>query len=87
MAQQQQLVDDLQSNFPLPRIRLITASWTWKSREILHQAVELLPAQQKQIYLMSKEQELKREEIAKTLRIQITSSRASRPRFALPCVQ
>jgi RNA polymerase sigma-70 factor (ECF subfamily) len=35
----------------------------------VHQAVELLPAQQKQVYLMSKEQELKRDEIAKKLRI------------------
>jgi len=69
MARQQQLVDDLQ--FELPSFENATYSniISQEIEEIVHQAVELLPAQQKQIYLMSKEQELKRDEIAKLLRI------------------
>ncbi|WP_332369800.1 RNA polymerase sigma-70 factor [Spirosoma telluris] len=36
---------------------------------VIQQAIDLLPAQQKQVYLLSKEQELKREEIARLLQI------------------
>lgn len=69
MARQQQLVDDLQLELPSAEDTTYNRMMDLEIEEILHQAVELLPAQQKQIYLMSKEQELKREEIAKTLRI------------------
>ncbi|MCF0074407.1 RNA polymerase sigma-70 factor [Dyadobacter sp. CY261] len=69
MARQQQLVDDLQLEMPVAENTTYNRIIDLEIEEIVHQAVELLPAQQKQIYLMSKEQELKRDEIAKTLRI------------------
>lgn len=69
IARQQQLVDNLKLELPLSENATYDHIVGQEMEEILHQAVELLPAQQKQIYLMSKEQELKREEIAKTLSI------------------
>ncbi|OJV15024.1 MAG: RNA polymerase sigma-70 factor [Dyadobacter sp. 50-39] len=69
MARQQQLVDDLQLELPVAENTTYNRILDLEIEEIVHQAVELLPAQQKQVYLMSKEQELKREEIARTLRI------------------
>jgi len=69
MARQQQLVDDLQLELPVAENTTYNRILDLEIAEIVHQAVELLPAQQKQVYLMSKEQELKREEIAKKLRI------------------
>lgn len=42
---------------------------TKEYEEVIRQAIDLLPAQQKQVYLLSKEQELKREEIARLLQI------------------
>jgi RNA polymerase sigma-70 factor (family 1) len=69
MARQQQLVDDLQLELPVAENTTYNRMLDLEIEEIVHQAVELLPAQQKQVYLMSKEQELKRDEIAKKLRI------------------
>ena len=69
IIRQQQLVDDLQLELPVAENTTYNRILDLEIAEIVHQAVELLPAQQKQVYLMSKEQELKREEIAKTLRI------------------
>jgi RNA polymerase sigma-70 factor (family 1) len=69
VARRQQLVDDLQRELPLGEETTYNRIIDLEIEEIVHQAVELLPAQQKQIYLMSKEQELKRDEIAKLLRI------------------
>jgi RNA polymerase sigma-70 factor (ECF subfamily) len=69
MARQQQLVDDLQLELPAGENTTYNRILDLEIAEIVHQAVELLPAQQKQVYLMSKEQELKRDEIAKKLRI------------------
>jgi len=69
MARQQQLVDDLQLELPAGENTTYNRLLDLEIEEIVHQAVELLPAQQKQVYLMSKEQELKRDEIAKKLRI------------------
>ena len=69
MARQQQLVDDLQLELPVAENTTYNRILDLEIEEIVHQAVELLPAQQKQVYLMSKEQELKRDEIAKKLRI------------------
>lgn len=69
MARQQQLVDDLQLEQPVAENTTYNRMLDLEIEEIVHQAVELLPAQQKQVYLMSKEQELKRDEIAKKLRI------------------
>ena len=69
VARQQQLVDDLQLEMPSAENTTYNRIMDQEIEEILKQAVDLLPAQQKQIYLLSKEQELKREEIAKMLRI------------------
>ncbi|TLV02140.1 RNA polymerase sigma factor [Dyadobacter luticola] len=69
MARQQQLVDDLQLEMPSSEDSTYNRIIDQEMDQILHEAVELLPAQQKQIYLLSKEQELKRDEIAKMLRI------------------
>ncbi|MCF0051799.1 RNA polymerase sigma-70 factor [Dyadobacter sp. LJ53] len=69
IARQQQLVLDLKAELPSFENSTYERIDGKELEEILHQAVELLPAQQKQIYLMSKEQELKRDEIAKVLRI------------------
>jgi RNA polymerase sigma-70 factor (ECF subfamily) len=69
IARQQQLVDELKFKLPAGEDTTYERIAGQELEEILHQAVELLPAQQKQIYLMSKEQELKRDEIAKALRI------------------
>ena len=69
MARQQQLVDDMQLKMPFSEDSTYNLIMDQEIEEILHQAVELLPAQQKQIYLLSKEQEMKRDEIAKMLRI------------------
>lgn len=69
IARQQQLVDDLQMELPLGEDTTYNRMIDLEIEEIVHQAVELLPAQQKQVYLMSKEQEMKRDEIAKLLRI------------------
>ncbi|CAG5003191.1 ECF RNA polymerase sigma factor SigW [Dyadobacter sp. CECT 9275] len=69
MARQQQLVDDLQLEMPSAENTTYNSILNQEMEQILQQAVELLPAQQKQIYLLSKEEELKRDEIAKMLRI------------------
>lgn len=69
VARQQQLVDDLQLEMPSSEDSTYNRIVNQELEQILQQAVELLPAQQKQIYLLSKEQEMKREEIAKLLRI------------------
>jgi RNA polymerase sigma-70 factor (family 1) len=69
VARQQQLVDDLQLELPSSEDSTYNGIHNQELEEILQQAVALLPAQQKQIYLLSKEQEMKREEIAKMLRI------------------
>jgi RNA polymerase sigma-70 factor (family 1) len=69
MARQQQLVDELQLEMPSGENTTYNRIMDDEIEQIVRQAVELLPAQQKQIYLLSKDQELKREEIAKMLRI------------------
>lgn len=69
MARRQQLVDDLQRELPWGEETTFNRIIDIEIEEVIHQAVELLPAQQKQIYLLSKEQKLKREEIAQLLRI------------------
>ena len=68
-ARQQSLVDHLIMETPSSENSTYNKIINQEYEQILQQAVDLLPTQQKQIYLLSKEQELKREEIAKLLHI------------------
>ncbi|MGV3556548.1 RNA polymerase sigma factor [Larkinella arboricola] len=68
-ARQKQLADDLALEIPTSENATYNALFGQECEKIIGEAVDLLPPQQKQIYLLSKEQELKREEIAKLLQI------------------
>lgn len=68
-VRQQSLVDELILEMPSSENSTYNKIISQEYEQILQQAVDLLPPQQKQIYLLSKEQELKREEIAKLLHI------------------
>ncbi|KAA0993898.1 RNA polymerase sigma-70 factor [Dyadobacter sp. UC 10] len=68
-ARQQKLVTDLELHMPFYENTTDDRIMDQEIEAIVQQAVNMLPAQQKQIYLLSKEQELKRDEIAKMLQI------------------
>lgn len=68
-ARQQSLVDDLILEMPSSENSTYNKIINQEYEQILQQAVDSLSPQQKQIYILSKEQELKREEIAKLLHI------------------
>ena len=68
-ARQQTLVDDWVQDMPSIDNSTYNKIVSDEVEQIIQQAVEMLPPQQKQVYILSKEQEMKRDEIAKELHI------------------
>lgn len=68
-VRQKQLSEVLAYSMPVSDNNTLSSVMEKEFAQVLEEAVNRLPHQQRQVYLLSKEHEMKREEIAKTLHI------------------